>query len=89
MATLNFGVRPVRKVNYNRVVSLPKPWLRDKGLEDHGAISCFMNEAGDLVLSPAKQTDDEKKSGDLGRTGGKPRPAPEHPDAVTTEASSC
>ena len=72
MATLDFGVRPVRKVNYNRVVSLPKPWLRDKGMEDHGSICCFMNEAGDLVLSPVKETNGGKKGRDLEREGGKP-----------------
>jgi bifunctional DNA-binding transcriptional regulator/antitoxin component of YhaV-PrlF toxin-antitoxin module len=88
MATLDFGVRPVRRVNYNRVVSLPKPWLRDKGIEDHGAVCCFMNEAGDLVLSPAK-TDVEKNARDLEQKGGKPKSAPGRPDVVATEADPC
>jgi len=55
MATLDFGTRLVRRMNYNRVVSLPKAWLRDRGLEDAGAVRCVMNEAGDLVLSPAEE----------------------------------
>ena len=54
MATLDFGTRLVRRMNYTRVVSLPKAWLRDRGLEDSGAVQCVMNEAGDLVLSPAE-----------------------------------
>ena len=56
MATLDFGTRLVRRMNYNRVVSLPKAWLRHRGLEDAGAVRCVMNEAGDLVLSPAEET---------------------------------
>lgn len=53
MATLDFGTRLVRRMNYNRVVSLPKPWLRERGIAEGGAVRCVMNEAGDLVLSPA------------------------------------
>jgi len=88
VATLDFGVRPVRRVNYNRVVTLPKPWLRDRGIENNGAVSCKMDEAGNLVLSPA-MTDDEKKDVGLERAGGKPKPVPAHPDGKTTEAGLC
>ena len=53
MATLVFGTRLVRSMNYTRIVSLPKPWLRQRGIADAGAVRCVMNEEGDLVLSPA------------------------------------
>lgn len=49
MGTLDFGVR---RVNYNRVLSLPKPGLREYGIEDRGMIARRMNESGDLVLTP-------------------------------------
>lgn len=87
MATLDFGVRPVRRINYNRVVSLPKDWLRDKGIEDRGSIACRMNEAGDLVLSAIPDREGKIRYRDLGRAelGGTPAPGPTI--AVTRGAS--
>lgn len=57
MATLDFGTRRVRTMNYNRVVSLPKPWLRERGIAERGVVRWVMNEEGDLVLSPAPEVD--------------------------------
>lgn len=87
MATLDFGIRPVRCINYNRVVSLPKDWLRDKGIENRGSVACRMNESGDLVLSAIPNTEGEVKPQDLERAELAGRPAPVPPHATTKGAS--
>ena len=46
--------RKIRAMNYNRMITLPKVWLRSTGLEVGDYVSFEIMEDGALVLRPLK-----------------------------------
>ena len=47
---IKLGTRAIRKMNYTRMVSLPKVWLENVELEVRDLIEMEMNEKGELIL---------------------------------------
>ena len=88
MATLDFGVRPIRRIDYNRVISLPKDWLRDKGIEGRGLIACRMKESGNAGLSAIPPAEEEVKHRDLERTEIAGRPTAPTPTIAVNEGAT-
>jgi uncharacterized ubiquitin-like protein YukD len=56
------GNRQIRKVNYTRVLSLPKVWLDTVGLKDGDIVDIEMAEDGSLILRPQKGVGGDAKA---------------------------
>jgi bifunctional DNA-binding transcriptional regulator/antitoxin component of YhaV-PrlF toxin-antitoxin module len=50
----NFGKRQIRAMNYTRQISLPKDWLRFKGIDSGDEVIIELTESGDLLIKPVK-----------------------------------
>ena len=50
----SFGKRQIRAMNYTRQISLPKDWLRFKGIDSGDEVIIELTESGDLLIKPAK-----------------------------------
>ena len=53
----DFGKRKIKAMNYTRHISLPKDWLRYKGLDAGDEVTVELTESGDLLIKPAKGAD--------------------------------
>lgn len=42
-------------MNYSRIISLPKVWLRNAGIEKGDKIEIAMDEDGNLILTARKE----------------------------------
>ena len=42
-------------MNYTRQISLPKDWLRFKGIDSGDEVIIELTESGDLLIKPAKE----------------------------------
>ncbi len=51
----NFGKRQIRAMNYTRQISLPKDWLRFKGIDSGDEVIIELTESGDLLIKPVKE----------------------------------
>ena len=86
MVSISLGVRRIRKTNYTRVISIPLPWLRDRGIETGGPVSCRIDEAGSLVLTALKDEEEEIVPEAQGRVVLAGGPAPVPPNVTTKGA---
>jgi bifunctional DNA-binding transcriptional regulator/antitoxin component of YhaV-PrlF toxin-antitoxin module len=50
-----FGKRRIRAMNYTRQISLPKDWLRFKGIDAGNEVTIELTESGDLLIKPVKE----------------------------------
>lgn len=55
--TFGFGKRRVRAMNYTRQISLPKDWLRFKGIDAGDEVFIELTESGNLLIKPVKGED--------------------------------
>ena len=53
----DFGKRKIKAMNYTRHISLPKDWLRFKGLDAGDDVIVELTESGDLLIRPMKGED--------------------------------
>lgn len=44
-------------MNYTRQISLPKDWLRFKGIDAGDEVTVELSESGDLLIKPVKEED--------------------------------
>lgn len=52
-----FGEKRIMAMNYTRYISLPKDWLRFKGLDAGDKLMISLTEEGDLEIKPMKGED--------------------------------
>jgi len=87
MVCVDLGSRKVTRMNFSRIVVLPKIWVNHHRIESVASVSCIMNEAGDLVLSPMNPENERSTTKALERAELAGRPAPVPPYATTKGAS--
>jgi len=89
MVCVDLGTRKITRMNFSRIVVLPKTWVNQNRIATAGAVSCTMNEAGDLVLSPVNSENERMNPKALERRAelaGIPS-APVPPNAITKGTS--
>jgi hypothetical protein len=53
---IKLGKRKLSKVNYSHIISVPKVWVENTGLQDNDLVELtWQQEDGSLVVKPAKK----------------------------------
>ncbi|MBK5190961.1 MAG: AbrB/MazE/SpoVT family DNA-binding domain-containing protein [Methanosarcinales archaeon] len=65
MVSFSFGRRKIVGMNYTRYVSIPKDWLRFKGLDAGDDVEFILGENDNLVLKKAEVQKSEGENNDL------------------------